>query len=130
MLEIEGDCRVPARADNLEIAVARILRWLTQRLGETPADLEPALAVHCLPQEGGVEIEFRDRSRRLPRPVRTRLFSQASAPPELLDLYLSKVLVERERGVLEDRSDDLEGGAGNRFVMRFPRRRVYGAASA
>jgi len=131
LLKIEGDCRVRARAGNLEVAVARILRWLMQRIGNVSGDSESALSVSCRPQERGVEIAFSDSSRRVPKPLRAKVFPVPATPrpgeggqpksyAELLDLYLSKVLVEEEDGVLEDRSDEIEGKLGNRFVMFFP----------
>ncbi|HEV7518416.1 MAG TPA: hypothetical protein VGR07_19135, partial [Thermoanaerobaculia bacterium] len=141
LLEIKGDCRVPASAENLEIAIARILRWLTERVAETPAGVRPALTVHCRPMARGPEIDFRDRSRRLPESSREKLFSPFGGSPledpeslerypEFLGLYLSKVLIEKEHGYLEDRTDEdpVEGNAGHRFVMRFPQPETSGTA--
>ncbi len=140
LLQIAGeDCQIAARAESLEVAIARILRWLTARARETPSHVQPSVSVRLRATDQGAEIDFIDRSRRLPEPLRERLFSPFAAAagqseaqfyPELLDLYLSKVLVERERGYLEDRSANLEHDSGHHFVMRFPQRRSAAAGIA
>ena len=132
---VRGDCWVLCKPDDLGIAVSRILEWMMQRTIEAPADEKPGLSVVCkpIPEKQESHIIFEDRSRRLPRNLRERLFAPFSSPiledperpgggqGEILGPYLSKVLVELENhGSLDDCSDDLEGDLGHRFVMRFP----------
>jgi len=131
LLRIEGDCLVMGRGDDLHIAVAGILRWLAQRLLETPPGLPPGVLVRCRSTADGARIDFSDHSRRLPRHLRERIFSLFSGPVaedpgqpgrhrELLGLYLSKVLIEKQDGSLEDCSDSSDEGVGHRFVVHLP----------
>jgi DNA-binding NarL/FixJ family response regulator len=142
LLSIEGGCLVQGRRDNLQLAAARVLQWLVQRMIESPPDSEPAIFVRCSETPEGPEVSFEDRSRRLSDQLREFLFvpfSQASSRPpakkELrgpgvhLSLYMAKMLVELGTGgVLEDQSAEVEGGRGHRLVMRFPPVKSYAAA--
>jgi hypothetical protein len=129
-LEVEGDCKVKAARDHLFIVVSRLLQWFTQRAIETSSEVYPSIRVRCSETPEGPQLVFEDKSRRLGAHLRERLFSPFSqaAPPQAagkhgryLPLYLAKMLVEvKYRGVLEDRSDELDGDVGHKFVMRFP----------
>jgi hypothetical protein len=75
----------------------------------------------------GPEIVVEDASRRLEPELRRHLFEPcASRDPLLgrgtrLGLYLAKIQIEvGHQGRLEDRSDDLPGQVGHRFVIRLP----------
>ena len=134
-LDLTGeDCWVLAKRDDLQIAVTRLLQWLTWRMAETPKGINPSLSVVCrhLPEKQESHIVFEDHSRRLPSNLREKLFSPFATPVledpggqegrgEILGPYLSKVLVEVENnGFLDDCSDELDRDFGHRFVMRFP----------
>ena len=128
----EKNCFVAGKPADLVIAIRKILSWMTQRVEETPAGIPPEVVVVCDSDDNQARVTFEDRSRRLPEPMRERLFSLFSAAVptdpaegresgEILGLYLSKVLIELEnRGRIEDRSADLEGDVGHRFVVSFP----------
>jgi hypothetical protein len=132
--EVSGDCTVYAVRGDLFIAVSRLLQWLAQRSMDTNPDIRPLIRVVCEDTEKGPQLTFQDRSRRLSEPLRQRLFfpfaqSGSSSSPEkglkgpglYLPLYLAKMLVEvKHSGTLNDRSDDLEGNVGHKFVMSFP----------
>jgi DNA-binding NarL/FixJ family response regulator len=134
LLALTGDCWVVGKRDDLQIAVARLLHWLTWRMAETPTGVSPTLSVVCrrLPERKESHVVFEDHSRRLPSNLRERIFSPFETPVledperkgeggEILGPYLSKVLVELENnGFLDDCSDDLDRDFGHRFVMRFP----------
>lgn len=129
-IRIDGDCEVQAEDDDLFIAASRIIQWFAHR----PMDESPIIRVICANKPEGSEIIFEDRSRRLPKQLREQLFfpfTQAfplpstsgilSGPGSQFPIFFSKALVEvRNRGLLEDCSDELEGGVGHRFVMHFP----------
>jgi CheY-like chemotaxis protein len=129
-IRIDGDCEVQAEDDDLFIAASRIIEWFAHR----PIDEFPIIRINCANKPEGAEIVFEDQSRRLPKQLREQLFfpfTQAfplpstsgniTGPGQHLPLFLSKTLVEvKNRGLLEDRSDDIEGKIGHRFVMHFP----------
>jgi DNA-binding NarL/FixJ family response regulator len=133
-LRVEGDCVVDGFKDELMIAVSRIVQFLVRRMREAAADEPVWVQVSCRETANGPEIAFRDYSRRLPAPLRERLFSPFAEGPLLssaddeferrglhLPLYLAKSLVEvKHGGTLEDHSDALADDAGHCFVMRFP----------
>jgi signal transduction histidine kinase len=131
---IEGDCLIPASRDDLFIAVSRILQWFAYRLVESLPGDWPFLRIVCDTPPEGARITFEDGSPRLPARLRQRLFSPFAQPIPAargeaegaglhFPLYLAKTLVElKQGGMLEDRSDDLPGKAGHRFVIRFPNR--------
>jgi DNA-binding NarL/FixJ family response regulator len=134
ILRIEGDCEIYGRRDYLEIATARVLQWFIQRTLESPAKSAPAIWVTCHWSERGPEVVFQDKSRRLNNRLRERLFvpfSQAiprltkkmdlAGPGLHLPLYMAKTLVELGNwGCFEDRTAELDGDLGHRFVMQFP----------
>lgn len=129
---VEGSCMIEARQDDLYIVVIRVLQWLAQRRIETPLGLEPEISVRCADVNGTSQIIFEDRSKRLPKRLRDRLYTPffISAIPPLdaklpgpgfyLPLYLAKMLIEEKYGGwLDDKSDELEGDVGHRLVIRF-----------
>lgn len=132
LLTVEGDCLIWAKPGDLYNAVCKLLLWLAQRASLTSEDTDAALRVVCLSTSTGPEISFEDRSRRLPQADRKDLFSLSPGLTEkdfgelskrgaFLSLYLSKALIEMENGgFLDDRSDELEGVIGHRFVIRLP----------
>jgi DNA-binding NarL/FixJ family response regulator len=122
--------------NDLLVVVLRILQWMVQRQDKIPGDMAPEIQIAYSRQEGRGEISFTDRSRRLSNPLRKKLFepfTQATTSPSAileegedrpglyLPLYLAKMLVEvKNDGLLEDKSDELEGKIGHRFVISFP----------
>lgn len=146
-LKVKGECVVHAEQEDLLIIVSRLLQWFAQRLDPEPVphpeDIEPAIKVSCYDRSEHSEMIFEDRSRRLDKILRDRLFdpfaetvTAFSGDPSLKDtpglylpLYLSKMIVEvRYQGVLEDCSDELAGQMneqgeeiGHRFLLRFPK---------
>lgn len=129
---IEGSCLIEAKQDDLYIVVIRVLQWLAQRTIETPLNLEPEIVVRCANEYGTSQIIFEDRSKRLPKQLRDRLylpfFISAIPPADVklpgpglyLPLYLAKMLIEEKYGGrLDDKSDDLEGDVGHRLVISF-----------
>lgn len=126
---IEGECSAPVARDDLFIAVSRILQWFSHRLEENPSN---TVFINCDMTPEGARITFEDRGPQLPARSRRRLFSPFAQPIPAakkegggaglhFPLYLAKALVElKHGGVLEDRSDELPGKAGHRFVIRFP----------
>jgi DNA-binding response OmpR family regulator len=134
-LSIYGDCNVRATPEDLSVVVSSILQWLAQRFIDTPPGIEPHISVRCGYYDNGVEAIFEDRSERLSKVLRERLF-YPFAEIDGLDgvrksypsLYVAKVLIEeRYTGVLEDISDadaavadDPTAGGGHKFRVRFP----------
>jgi DNA-binding NarL/FixJ family response regulator len=133
-LEADGDCTILAMRQDVFVVVSRLLQWLARRRFEVSADTTASIRVHCADTLDGPVVILEDRSRRLPAPLRRQLFipfSQAvplftlekeKGPGLHLPLYLAKMIVEMKyHGVLEDRSDEMEGDIGHRLVMRFPK---------
>lgn len=145
---IEGDCRVRAEKGHIWLMFSKLLQWLAQQRWRTP-DERPQVSVRCRQQEGWAEVVLEDRSARLFKPLRDRLFAPmtlaATGPEEgggqwnetdlasmgrtdrprgpglYLALYLVKVLVElRYGGQLLDYSDEIDGDIGHRFIVRLP----------
>lgn len=130
--EVEGSCTVRANRDDMYIAVVRVMQWLAQRKIETPSGVEPQITVRCFRENGTTQITFEDRSRRLADNLREQLFVPLSVaitfpagavlqrPAQYLPLYVAKMLVEEKYGGwLDDKSNELPGEIGHRFVMRF-----------
>lgn len=132
-ISIEGDPKVVGTFSNLQIAVSRILHWLTLRAMEKLSDDEPQ-HLDCVIRADGrdVVVSFSDRSRRLPRELREKLLIPFASPvlsdlegsrsaSKGLELYLSRVLIEiGAGGTFSDRSDELEGGLGHCWVLTLP----------
>lgn len=132
-LAIEGEGKIKAKADDVYIAVIRVLQWLAQRRTETPLDTEQEIRVQCGEASGVSRITFEDRSNRLPLKLREQLFmpfsisavaqegTNLSGPGVYLPLFLAKMLVEEKYGGwLDDQSDEIESNLGHRLVMSFP----------
>jgi DNA-binding NarL/FixJ family response regulator len=133
-VRIDGDFEMRAAPDMLVLAASRLIQWFASRAIENTYGTAPTIQVRCAATDEGLEVAFEDRSRRLSSRLRQRMFSpftQVFPPPRTsgriagpglhLPLYLAKTLIEvNYRGLLEDRSDELEGDYGHRFVMRFP----------
>jgi CheY-like chemotaxis protein len=129
-LSIDGDCRVRAAPEDLSIMISSILRWLARRFIDTPFGIEPRISVHCGHYDRGVEATFEDRSYRLGKVLRDRLFDPFAENDALneanksnLSLYEARLLIEdRYNGALEDISDLVAATAdsGHRFRVRFP----------
>lgn len=145
---IEGDCQVRAEKGHIWLMFSKLLQWLAQQRWRTPDD-RPQVSIRCGERDGWAEVVLEDRSERLFKPLRDRLFAPmalaATGPEEgteqwkradlasigkterprgpglYLALYLVKVLVElRYGGQLLDYSDDIEGEVGHRFTVRLP----------
>src|SRR5262249_13041725 len=127
------ECTVQAATEDMIIIVSRLLQWFTKRFVESPSDMNPEISVHCTMSDEGSVLVFEVRSRRLGELLRKRLFepfTQAVPVPLsstkmnhagiYLPLYLAKMLVEEKyKGRLEECSNEIEGGLGHRFVVRF-----------
>lgn len=130
MLSINGDCKVRATQEDLSIIVSSVLQWLARRFIDTPDGIEPRISVQCGHYDKGVEAIFEDRSERLGKVLRDRLFYPFAENDGLddmrksnLSLYVARVLIEeRYNGALEDISDlvDAAENRGHRFRVRFP----------
>lgn len=149
-LLLTGDCHVSAKGDFLSLALARLLLWLAVRAAPLEA---PNNVVRVTCQEGddgeACSILFENHSLRLPAALRAayfRPFSEATFAPEedierftlggesraissQLELYLTLVLIQGQRGTFEDQSGE-EAGQGHRFVVRLPRASQPPAAAA
>ncbi len=147
-LRVESDCWVVADREDLLTIISRVLQWFAQQFGSTPTGVEPGITVRCSESETHAELLFEDRSWRLDKELRARLFDpfaetvtafrqttgQERRAGLYMPLYLAKMLVElRYQGTLEDRSDEIEEptppqpgveteAIGNRLVMRFRKR--------
>jgi hypothetical protein len=129
-LSVDGDCLVRATPEDLCIMVSSILQWLARRFIDTPFGIEPRISVHCGYYDKGVEATFEDRSHRLGKVLRDRLFDPFAENDGLddarksnLSLYEARLLIEdRYNGALEDISDivDATADSGHRFRVRFP----------
>lgn len=133
LLHLQGECTAAGAPGNLQIAVARLLGWMAKRLTEYPGgEAKPAISVRCS-EEAEPRIVIEDNSRRLPRGLRDKLFAPFSTSRledpenqqgrgEILGPYLAKALVEvGYQGHLEDRTDEIPGDIGHRFVLRLRR---------
>ena len=150
--KVEGSCSVIADEDDLYIVVARVLQWLVQRSAHVIPPHKPAISAHCQMDKRDAIVVFEDHSQRLPMNLRERLFEpftlanpsarNLATPlvkdnvsdedkakvskyrPSYFPLYLAKMIVEEKyHGSFDDKSDELEKGAGHRLIMRF--RRLY-----
>lgn len=131
-LRLEGDCAVQGNRDDLLYAFTKLLQWFVERLSEE-AEPGQAVQVTCEQTERGPQISLEDCSRRLPDHLRQELFMpfaqflprrglepERKYPSAYLPLYLARMLIEfRNHGMLEDRSADIAGPLGHRFVIRF-----------
>lgn len=133
--------KVAMAEDDFWLSSLRILQWMVQRKKETPGDVEPEIKALCVRKHNRAEVIFEDRSRRIRRNLRQKLFdpfTQASRPPLprmsagltvgaatqqqpsddvkpglYLPLYLAKILVEvKYNGELLDQTDALDAEPG------------------
>jgi DNA-binding NarL/FixJ family response regulator len=147
-LNVTGDCHVRAEKGHIWLMFSKLLQWLAQQRWRTSDDM-PQVSIRCAECDGWAEAILEDRSARLFKPLRHRLFAPmtlaATGPEDKADqweridltsmgktdrprgpglylaLYLVKVLVElRYGGQVLDCSDELEGDVGHRFVVRLP----------
>jgi DNA-binding response OmpR family regulator len=129
-LNINGDCKVHATQEDLSIIVSSILQWMARRFIDTPDGIEPRISIRLSYYDKGGEATFEDRSERLSKVLRDRLFypfAENDGPDDArksyLSLFLARVLIEeRYNGALEDVSDDGDAmeNRGHRFRVRFP----------
>ncbi len=131
LVQIKGEGRALVRRERMELALDRLLAWLTRRCELTPRGTDPAIVVELQATGERCRVSIEDHSRRLPRELRAKLLlpfeTEVVEPPEAdgegtyghrLGLYLTKALIEAEPGgVIADRSDDIDGGHGHRFVI-------------
>jgi DNA-binding NarL/FixJ family response regulator/gas vesicle protein len=83
-LELQGDCDVHARSDDVIIIVSRLLQWFVYRGKAIPLDVEPIIKLKCEVTDGAVTVTFEDNSYRLPKKLREDLFmpfTQAISTP-------------------------------------------------
>ncbi len=144
-IAVEGNCTAAITEEDLLVIFSRILQWFAQRFIEVSEGTPPRITIRCAQTKTGAQIVFEDASRRLPAPLRERLFSPFTqkvdvstvdkklvGPGVSFPLYLAKILVEMKyQGSLNDRSDEIAatGGAktnalvGHRFVIDLPSRK-------
>lgn len=83
-LELEGDCSIQARSDDVVIIISRLLQWFVYRSKAIPLNVEPVIRLKCEVTDGVVTITFEDNSYRLPKKLREDLFmpfTQAISTP-------------------------------------------------
>jgi len=100
-LELQGDCNVQARSDDVVIIISRLLQWFVYRSKALPVDVEPIIKLKCEVAGGTVTVTFEDNSYRLPKKLREDLFipfTQAISTP-FADIGRSQP--SRESGVAE-----------------------------
>jgi DNA-binding NarL/FixJ family response regulator len=133
VLQVDGNCWVKATKEDLFLILSRILQWFMQRFVEYPPEANPEILISCGSTEEGSVIRLEDRSHRLSESLRRQLFdsfNQTRPSPQLqpardhpdvfLPLYLAKALVEEKyNGRLEERSEEIAGDCGHRFIIRF-----------
>lgn len=136
LLTLSGEGRVECRSEYLQLAVGRILLWFARRQVDLLPEASRSVEVLCFKDpanERTVVLQIEDRSPRLPDRLREQLmepFASAAmgptkkdieGPGQHLALYLAKMLIEEGcQGRLLDRSHELEGAVGHRFVLRLP----------
>ena len=126
--QLEGNCSVQVDEDTLMKVISSLLRWMMHRQNESAESTERVIKVRCIQSAEVAEIHIQDESRRLLKQLRQHLFEPFSvANPSVeigqnlsMDFSVTKMLVRASHGVLIDRSDDISGGVGHRFVVRFP----------
>jgi ActR/RegA family two-component response regulator len=128
-ISVEGDCTMPALREDLYVATLRVLQFFVHRAKEEPQGTLPLIRVECIVDVDRSIVVFEDRSRRISADVRRRLFSPFGSVLLLEDarlsnlhfpLFIAKALVEvKNGGKFEDRSDEIGGELGHRFVISF-----------
>ncbi len=129
LLSLSGSCHLRVNRDDLFRAFSRILQWQVNRTAESlavPVGVEPRITISLSQLQASAQIVFEDSSYRVPSVVRKHLFepfasSTSDGSKGRLGLYLAKALITRNRGCVEDLSDEMEGQEiGHRFVVSFP----------
>lgn len=135
VLRVVGTCFAFDRTERAERAVSQLLGWLARRLIRSRQNDDLELMVACIDKgRDRVQVVFEEKvSRRLPAELRNWLFEPFYASYESdrhdervvdggrrLGLYLAQALAEMAGGTLSDRSDDMEGPLGHRFVLELP----------
>lgn len=83
-LELQGDCSVQARSDDVFIIISRLLQWFVYRGKAIPLDVEAIIKLKCEVTDSTVTVTFEDNSYRLPKKLREDLFmpfTQAISTP-------------------------------------------------
>ncbi len=142
-VSIQGDAELLTDREALSWASSRILQWFMQRRTAAPKGEGEGISITCGEVRGQPRVSFEDKSRRLPEPLRKRLFLPFSdadrAPPRSLrglpggvqfPLYAAQLLIElRAGGTLTDHTHELSEEIGHRLVMQFPARSARRAKS-
>jgi DNA-binding NarL/FixJ family response regulator len=134
-LRIVGHCETSDLRDRAARTVAQILDWMARRLSREEVTDDRTLWVECRTDTGNrrVQVIFEEHStKRIPPRLRAWSFEPfyggfAHEPSDAradgrrrLGLYLAKTLAGLAGGALEDRSDELDGTLGHRFVLELP----------
>jgi CheY-like chemotaxis protein len=132
-LQIRGTCRASDSQKRTERTVSQILGWLARRLTRRPLTDDTSVLVDCQTIGDAAHVVFEESiSHRLPADIRKSFFAPfyARGGAEQLDdvpdkgrrlgLYLARALAEFAGGELLDRSDDMEGPRGHRFLLKLP----------
>lgn len=119
----EGICKIPLTRDQARLVTYAILQWMVSHAVETR--MGTPITVSCREQSGQVLLSFEDGTRRVMGELRRLMFDPAATPVHpsgagLLQLYQARVLVEARHGKIMDRSDELKGDLGHRFVIQLP----------
>lgn len=143
VLRREGQCVAREQVKRVERTVSQIMSWLARRLAPQGGDLLsrstdsalPELLVRCvMPKEGNkVQIVFEEHvSKRLSPDALATLFApfddaslaklagDPTGQGRRLGLYLARTLAELAGGTLRERSGELPGELGHRFVLELP----------
>ena len=128
-ISVEGDCALSAVPEEMYVATLRVLQFFANRASEESQKVLPWIRVQCLSDSNRSMVVFEDRSLRLSATLRQHLFSPFKSilsPVEVqtvnlhFPLFIAKALVEvRNGGTFEDRSDEIDGDLGHRFVISF-----------
>lgn len=128
-ISVEGDCALSAIPEEMYVAILRVLQFFANRASQEPQMVLPWIRVQCLADGNCSMVVFEDRSPRLRATLRQHLFSPFKSilsPVEVqtvnlhFPLFIAKALVEvRNGGTFEDRSDEIDGDLGHRFVISF-----------
>ena len=144
VIQIESDCGIEVEENDLYVVLSRLLQWFVKRSSLSAIEDGRFVKFDCKMNENESIISITDNSKRLSETIRKELFApftQSIAIPfkdltplkknadesgsehvagQYLPLYIAKMIVEvKYGGELTDRSGDLEGTLGNRFILRF-----------
>lgn len=133
------DFSLPVAKADLFLSALRVLQWMVSRKDRMLSGSQK-ISVKYAKDDDHANLIFTDQSRRLNKNLRDILFEpfaqtdsslsqskehQGKEEPSqaglFLPLFLARMLAEvKYNGSLQDRTDDLEGPKGHRFVMSFP----------